>query len=172
MKKKRWLDGVLYVGFAFYILLLLRVVVFKYVMPWGLLSEERYFSRTVNLVPFSDVINGNFTTLDIYGNILIFIPLGIYFSVFFSKTKVYVNLLKVILVSLTIELLQYILAIGAADTTDIITNTAGGLAGIGIYMGIRLIAKSEAGARKAVTLCSMVTMMFTIIIVSLLFIAN
>ena len=35
--------------------------------------------------------------------------------------------------SLILEISQYILAVGRTDVTDLITNTCGGMAGVGLY---------------------------------------
>ena len=40
------------------------------------------------------------------------------------------KLLAVVALSVTYEVLQYVLAIGASDITDVITNTLGGAAGL------------------------------------------
>lgn len=66
-----------------------------------------------------------------------FIPLGIYVGMFLKKLKWYENIVIIALISLAFEVSQYIFAIGASDITDIITNTAGGSIGIGIYLIIK-----------------------------------
>jgi len=172
MRSRKTINGLLLIGMVFYILLLLWMILFKYVMPWELFSQSRYFSRSMNLLPFFDVIKGNFTMLDIYGNILVFIPMGIYISMFSSRTRWYINLLKVAGISFGIELVQYLLAIGASDTTDIVTNSIGGLIGILIYMLIRKAVKTPERARSFITVCSMVVMVAAAGLVGTLLIVN
>ena len=46
------------------------------------------------------------------------------------------KLLAVVALSVTYEVLQYVLAIGASDITDVITNTLGGAAGLLLFMGL------------------------------------
>ncbi|MCG4709134.1 VanZ family protein, partial [Flavonifractor plautii] len=54
----------------------------------------------------------------------------------------------------------YILGLGATDTTDIITNTVGGLIGIGIYTVIEKLFKNKVKVKNFVTICSTVVMVF------------
>lgn len=172
MKKNTGWKTLLYAGLIFYSAFVLWTILFKYVMPWQLLDEARYFSRSLNLIPFGDVAAGKFTSLDIYGNVLIFVPMGIYFSMLFKHSKIYQNVIKIVLVSAGLEILQYVLAIGASDVTDIITNTMGGILGIGIYYGIRLIAKTEERTNKFILVCSAVALIFTAGISLLLLVVN
>jgi len=158
MKSRKVMNGLLISGLIFYILFMLWTIIFKYVMPWQLFSPDRYYSRTVNFIPFLDVVKGNFTALDIYGNILVFVPMGIYVSMFSSRTKWYLNLLKIVGVSFAIEFTQYVLAIGAADTTDIVTNSIGGLIGIMIYIIIIKMAKTAERAKNFIVICSVLVM--------------
>lgn len=38
--------------------------------------------------------------------------------------------------SIVLEVMQYILGVGASDITDVITNTIGGVAGLGVALGL------------------------------------
>ena len=51
----------------------------------------------------------------------------------FPKSRFSVKLLLISMVSLLLEICQYVLAIGRADITDMITNICGGLFGIILY---------------------------------------
>src|ERR1700681_4973998 len=100
--------------------------------------------RYLNLVPFRDTINDfrhlnpresrevfNFLS-NVLGNIFLFIPFSIIlFSVFNVKNSNSV-LLSAFLLSVSIEMLQYLFRIGVADIDDVILNTLG--AGIGILI--------------------------------------
>lgn len=159
MEKKRSLvDWILIVGFIFYVCFLLGVILFKYVSPLELFIENRYLSRTINFMPFNDIINGYFNKMDIVGNMILFIPMGIYFSVFFKKDKAYFNIFRIALISLGFEVAQYILAIGASDITDIITNSIGGVIGIVIYLFIKMLFKTDIKRKKFIAICSTLLM--------------
>ena len=81
----------------FYLFFLLENILFKYVSPLELFSPDRYFSRSWNLVPFNDALSylwkdglaQGFSELNVYGNILLFIPLGIYLQIFLKKKQVW-----------------------------------------------------------------------------------
>ena len=82
------------------------------------------------------------------------------------------NIYKIIMVSLIFEVSQYIFGIGASDITDIITNTIGGVIGIGIYMIIKKVFKDDNKIKNFITICSMLVMIPVAIIVILLFMYN
>jgi glycopeptide antibiotics resistance protein len=88
--------------------------------------------RTVNLIPFHELFlsEGNIDLPEIIMNVLIFIPLGIYAGVLFKRWTFWIKLFFCCLISVTVELLQFILKAGAFDMTDIINNTLGGLIGL------------------------------------------
>ena len=109
--------------------------------------------QTINLIPFrtiidylfnEDVIVRSFAFSNIMGNIAIFIPLGIYIPLLINKKSIFTNSAIVALISLCVEIVQYILAIGTADVDDIILNTIGGLLGILIFKLVYLIFKDKS----------------------------
>ncbi|MCS4465087.1 VanZ family protein [Clostridium botulinum] len=95
------------------------------------------------MIPFYDIFNGNYNSLDIWGNIILFIPLGIYMNIINKNNAIYKRIYKIFAISLIFEASQYIFGIGASDITDIITNTIGGIIGIGIYMLIKRVFKEN-----------------------------
>lgn len=141
-----------------YVLFLLWCILFKYVSPIELFSHNRYFTRTVNLVPFNDIRNGYFNKLDIYGNIILFIPLGIYLNIIKKNLKVYKSICIIILVSFIFEISQYVFRIGASDVTDIITNTIGGIIGIVIYFLFLKVFKGNYKTKVFITVLSLTIM--------------
>ncbi|MGV3024555.1 VanZ family protein [Clostridium thermobutyricum] len=170
--KKNIINALFKISFTFYSLFLMGSILFKYVSPIGLFSDDRYFARSINLIPFNDVINGSYNSLDIWGNVILFIPLGIYISIFFKKSKVYKNIIKIAGISLIFELFQYILAIGASDISDIITNTFGGIIGITIYLIIKKILKQDDKVKTFISICSSVVMIPVTFILLALIIYN
>ena len=62
-----------------------------------------------------------------------FIPIGVLLSVNFKRLSFRSKLLIVLGASIAAEVIQYILAIGVTDITDVITNTLGGLIGLIAY---------------------------------------
>ncbi len=170
--KKKTLNTLFIISFVFYSVFLLWNIVFKYVSPLELFSSGRYFSRTINLIPFNDIINGYYNSLDIWGNVILFIPLGIYISMFLKNSRLHKNILKIAGISLLFEVCQYVFAIGASDITDIITNTIGGIIGILIYLLIKKAIKDDNKVKNFVSICSTLIMIPVSVLVLLLFSYN
>lgn len=157
MKKK--IINILFVtSFIFYVSFLIWNILFKYVSPMELFSSSRYFYRNINLIPFNDIINNNYNQLDIWGNVILFIPLGIYIKTFFKNSNMLKNIIILCGISLIFEVSQYVFAIGATDITDIITNTIGGILGINIYLLLKRLLKEDKKIKNFISICSTIVM--------------
>jgi glycopeptide antibiotics resistance protein len=66
-------------------------------------------------------------------NVIVFIPFGLFLSANFKQVTLWQKLVAIFAFSFVIEIVQYVLAIGAADITDVITNTFGGFIGLVLY---------------------------------------
>jgi len=123
-----------------YLVTLLWLVLFKlsYDIP-AVLAE--YQTRSLNLIPF--VTLGQTGLSETVSNVLTFIPFGLLLGVNFKKTGLWRLLLVVVGFSLVVETLQFVLAIGTTDATDLVTNTLGGLLGLVLY---RLVNKVVSAA--------------------------
>lgn len=170
--KKKTINLLLIVPFVFYTGFLLWNILFKYVSPIEVFSGNRYFSRTINLIPFNDIIQGNYNKLDLFGNIILFIPLGIYISILLDKNKTLKNILIILIVSLVFESCQYIFGIGATDITDITTNTFGGVIGIYVYKMLILLFKDGEKVKKIIAICSFIMMLIVSLLLIGIIIAN
>ena len=113
---------------AFYLLLLLWLVLLKYSSDFHLLLGN---TRSLNLIPFADYSRDNLR--DVMVNFVGFIPFGLLLSVNLKQTSFWRKLAFVFIFSLGLELIQFILAIGVMDVTDVVTNTSGGLLGLVLY---------------------------------------
>lgn len=120
--------------FVIYFVILTWVILFNMELDIALLQKMNF--RSVNFIPFSASleINGKIDVSEIILNIIAFIPFGIYFSMMNSRWKFIQKTLLFLGVSLFYEVMQYILAIGESDITDLIMNTLGGIIGLGIYV--------------------------------------
>ncbi len=121
--------------FVLYVLFLTKLLLFKYVTIVDLLSQNGDFIRSVNLVPFysvheyyfSGMINSSLiANINILGNIAIFIPLGVYASVYFKDYRIKHVIIGIICSSIAVEVVQYLFAIGVTDIDDVILNSIGG----------------------------------------------
>ena len=156
MNKRERIETVfLYGVFICYILFLIKIL---------LLSRISHLEqRSINLIPFYSImeyISGSsanikaFAFSNVVGNIVIFIPLGTYLSLFKKNKRVITNLLFIFIVSLFIEIIQGLLGIGASDIDDIILNCLGGLVGILGYKFLLFILRDEKKVRVAITILS------------------
>ena len=107
--------------FIIYLIALYWILLFKLGVRFSYMGNRR-----VNLIPFSEFLisNGKIDVGETIMNVVIFVPLGIYAGVLFERWTIGKKLFFFFLISLIIEGLQFILAIGAFDITDIITNSS------------------------------------------------
>lgn len=115
--------------FFLYSLLLIWLVVFKL----NFSIEAIHKVRDINLIPFhyENVIDGDIPLFEALLNVIVFVPFGFLFHKAF-RWDILKEILLVLGISLIFEVIQYIFAIGATDITDLITNTLGGIIGIGL----------------------------------------
>ena len=123
---------------ALYLLTLLWLTLFKlsYDIP-SILAN--YQTRSLNLIPF--VTYGQTGISETVSNFVTFIPFGLLLSLNFKKAALRRLLIVVFGFSVAVEALQFILAIGTTDVTDVVTNTFGGLVGIVLYRLANKIVK-------------------------------
>ena len=138
-KKDKIIRAVIWLLFFAYAAVLLRLTVFRY----GFGTYE-HFSGKLNLEIFTNYIpmleNGqwfDFIYL-FFGNIVWFIPWGLFFRAFLRK-PVWVSVLSGTLLSFLIETAQYYFAVGDAELDDVILNTLGAM--IGCFLGSLYLKK-------------------------------
>ncbi len=133
--------------FLFYLVVLAWIILLK--LAFSIQSLDRF--RGINLVPFagSALANGKLDWTEIVNNILIFIPFGIYLSMLKGSWPVLLKLVPIFCASLAFEGLQYVLAVGASDITDLIGNTLGGGIGIGLYRFLLLLLRDRSKTNRA-----------------------
>ena len=103
------------------------------------LNYDGVIIRVVNLVPFysikaylsynSGMLSSIFLN-NVIGNIMVFVPLGVYLVLFKKDKRIIINMLLIFMASVFIEIVQWIFGVGIADVDDIILNSLGGLVGI------------------------------------------
>ncbi|MCD2347096.1 VanZ family protein [Clostridium guangxiense] len=154
-KRERIKTVFLYGVFICYILLLIKIL---------FLSRISHLEhRSINLIPFYSImeyISGRsanikaFAFSNVVGNIVIFVPLGTYLSLFKNNKRVITNLLFIFIVSLFVEIIQGLSGIGASDIDDIILNCLGGLIGILGYKFLLFILRDEKKVYAAIAILS------------------
>ncbi|EKN40832.1 protein VanZ [Clostridium botulinum CFSAN001627] len=118
-----------------YVFLLIWILLFKFsVSPSAVISRafDGQSYRHINLIPLME--SGG--RKEVLLNFIVFIPLGLIAQLVGKKNPVIKNAIYILIFSLFIEVSQYILAVGATDITDLLTNTFGGVAGILLYWGL------------------------------------
>ncbi|QZY51797.1 VanZ family protein [Leucobacter tenebrionis] len=136
---QRALLGVL---LAVYIMLLVWVVVWKLEAPYS----EAAGTRLLKLVPFvSTAEYGSSAPREVLANLLLFTPLGVYLGLLTPRGAWSRVAVAGAATSTALEAAQYALAVGSADTTDVIVNTAGGLAGLALLA----LARRALGSRSS-----------------------
>lgn len=135
-KQQRWFTNVL---FLVYLILLAWIILMKTEFSF----DHIYRVRSTNFIPFEGtaVYNNQLHYQEIYLNVLIFVPFGIYLSVLKPSWHFLQKAILIFLVSFSFESLQYIYAIGVTDITDLLGNTLGGIIGILFYLIIQKVFK-------------------------------
>lgn len=160
-KLEKFLLSIVYIIFFVYVLLTIRIILFKDVPIYAIFKG---MFRSVNLIPFYTIwqfiIDNNISfmraTVNIIGNIGIFIPMGIFFPIVFKELNKKTMIMVIIFISLGFETIQYILALGSSDIDDIILNSLGGIIGIAIYVNITKLIPNNITKFKAIIGTSLV----------------
>jgi glycopeptide antibiotics resistance protein len=130
--------------FAVYLVLLVWAVLWKLELPW--VGEAGW--RIVKLVPFVATDSaGASTRVDVVANLALFVPFGVYLGLLAPAWPWWRTAGTLAASSLGLEVAQYVLAVGSTDLTDVLVNTAGGLAGLGL---LRLVHRSFPGRSAAI----------------------
>jgi glycopeptide antibiotics resistance protein len=117
--------------FAGYTAVLVWAVLWKLELPHVGEAHE----RGIKLVPF--VASNGFgasAPLEVAANVLLFAPLGAFLRVIATGWRPMRIVCTLAAASLALEVLQYVLAVGSSDSTDVISNTVGGIAGMGLVL--------------------------------------
>lgn len=156
--------------FAAYAVVLVWAILFKLQFPSDMLGVM----RSVSLVPFAGVtvINGAADYREVVLNVLAFVPFGLFASMLFPRRPLGAKLAAAALASLGLEILQFVLALGASDTTDVLANTAGAALGLGAYALVRKAAGSDERALRVCNLAALALALLAAALLLLLLAAN
>ena len=112
---------------------------------YGLLTNtEINHNGGMNLVPFTEIfrydIGSKLFLVNVFGNILIFLPFGYFISYFIKAKKIWPIMFVSIISSFTVEFVQ--LQIGRSfDIDDILLNLIGAICGYLLYIGLTAIKR-------------------------------
>lgn len=147
--KNRTFKTIIWILFCLYILLLIKVILFKY--PIDMTVEtlkgnnmdmfKKRILYSSNFIPFRTIykystvdIGFNISVSNILGNIIAFMSLGFLLSLLKERLRELKKIFKIaFIISLTFEIIQLITGLGQFDVDDIILNVLGGVLGFLIY---------------------------------------
>lgn len=147
--------------FIIYLLLLYYIVTFQ---------DNNY--GTNNLIPFKEIFRYPLTSRlfirNVVGNILLFVPFGIFVAHYTKNKKIYVTLFLSLLVSSAIEFAQSCIG-RTADIDDIILNTLGGVLGCILYKLAKATINKMPKFLKSELFWDIITLLIIIILIYVLF---
>ncbi|MDG0792204.1 VanZ family protein [Cohnella ginsengisoli] len=138
--------------FAGYLYILIKIILFKFgdvnVSLLGRLMLKTaeqpanivYRWQSANLTPLVSIrenvagLPHMHDTFNLFGNIALFIPLGLFLGLFVG-CRLSAVLFYALSISLALETAQLISAMGSFDVDDLILNTLGGAIGYGLFAG-------------------------------------
>ena len=150
--------------FIIYCLILTFFVMFK--GGFSLLVDGE---RCINLIPFHyDDDVASIHIREVVLNVLVFVPMGVYLRML--GAKVGKCLLYGVSVSLGFEICQFVLTMGKADITDIISNTFGVAGGILIYATLKRLLSLKT--HKVINAAALTALALFLCLATVLFIVN
>ena len=150
--------------FAVYFIILVWILLFK--MSFSI--DELYKNRSINIIPFmgSVIVNGRIYISEIINNIVVFIPVGIYVCMLKKDWPILKKISVGFFISLGIEVLQFVLSIGATDITDLIGNTFGGIVGILVFYLFSKVFKNKT--KNIINILALIATILLIVLISIL----
>ena len=150
--------------FAVYFIILVWILLFK--MSFSI--DELYKNRSINIIPFmgSVIVNGRIYISEIINNIVVFIPVCIYVCMLKKDWPILKKISVGFFISLGIEVLQFVLSIGATDITDLIGNTFGGIVGIGVFYLFSKVFKNKTN--NIINILALIATILLIVLISIL----
>ena len=135
---KRSTKGILWIVFLLYLGVLLKITVFR--SSFG--SYPLCSHGQIELIPFVGLIQIFHNSVRVFlylfvGNLIWFVPLGVLLPLLTGARRS--TILWGFLLSLYIEVSQYIFGTGVSEVEDLILNTAGTAIGYGLFRLLRKV---------------------------------
>ena len=117
--------------FVIYLVLLTWAILWKLAVPW--VGEAAFLPHPIKLVPFLPSGDAGVSNpFEVAANVLLFVPFAVYLGLLAPRWRWWMSTGVFLAASVLFETAQYVLSTGSADISDVISNTAGGLAGLGL----------------------------------------
>ena len=154
--------------FSIYFIALTWLILFKLQFSINVIDG----GRVINLVPFRGSLgeNGLIRFSEIRNNIIAFIPFGIYLCMLKSNWSFLKKLIVIAASTTTFEAVQFIFIIGRADITDVLSNTLGGIVGIGLYALLFRLMKGKTD--QVIMIAATILTLCALLVVALLLLSN
>ena len=115
--------------FALYIFFLLYFLIFSEIYGRSGVMQDYHY----NITPFQEIERfwkyreqlGLMSYINLFGNVLIFVPFGFMEPLTSKKRSFWATLIDGCLVSLSVEIFQFITKVGRFDVDDLMLNTTG-----------------------------------------------
>lgn len=105
------------------------------------LMPLRTVMRYVRLLESSRPVLVKLAVINLFGNVIMFVPLGYFLPRLFGKMqKFWKTLLTTMLIIILVELIQLFTLVGSCDIDDLLLNLLGAAIGYGLY---RMAPKTE-----------------------------
>lgn len=142
---KKFMRIVLVVTFFIYCLVVLSILFLN--NRWGrtYMTLLEYIRFNSNLIPFKTILgyirafkegsmNLDIPIKNIFGNLFLFLPMGLYLPCLFKKLASFGKfILSILAILIAVEILQLFLRRGVFDIDDLILNILGAIIGFGIW---------------------------------------
>lgn len=149
--------------FAVYLVVLVWLVLWKLHAP----SIGVDAMRGLKLTPFVAAEGyGASQPREVLGNIAVFVPFGLYLGLVARSWPWSAVVGVVAATSVAMEVLQFVLAVGATDSSDVIANTAGGLIGFLVAAVVRRSRHAVAALALVLTAGTVVMLAWVAIVVA------
>jgi len=128
-----------------YLLLLVWAILWKFEPPF--IGRAAGYARPIKLIPYlPSGDDGPSNPFEVLANLLLFVPFGLYLGSLAPTWRWWMPTAVFFGASLVLEVTQHLISTGSFDSSDLISNTAGGAAGLGLLA----LARRRFGARLPV----------------------
>lgn len=147
--------------FIIYILILYYIVTYQ---------DVNYGNS--NFIPFKEIfrydVGSRLFIRNVIGNIVLFIPLGVYVGCIIKSKTFIPSFIISFLVSISIEFAQYMIG-RIADVDDVILNTIGGVFGYVSFKYLNRFIDKHSKSKKLGIILNVISVILVLIIVYLLY---
>ena len=142
---KKVIKAILVISFIFYLIVLVSILFFRGSFLYSEMSLLEYIKYSTNIIPFKSIIryikalfdgsmNMSIPITNLAGNLILFLPMGIYLPFFIKKiNKIGIYSIYIIIVIFLVEIIQLLTRRGIFDIDDLILNMSGALIGYVIW---------------------------------------